>query len=167
MKARLIASAVFAVIVATVLAAIVIQKERLLARGDRVFLRLAPVDPRSLMQGDYMALRYSLAEDLSRIRAKGGIESRRGLAVVALDEKGIAVSVRLYGGPASLAPGEKLLRYKLVKGDIIFGADSFFFQEGRGDLYENARYGELVVDDSGSSVLAGLRDDKLNVLGAR
>ncbi|MFX7329222.1 GDYXXLXY domain-containing protein, partial [Acinetobacter baumannii] len=34
------------------------QKEMLLKEGQLVLLPLAPVDPRSLMQGDYMALRY-------------------------------------------------------------------------------------------------------------
>ena len=37
------------------------SKERHLAEGEVVFLELAPVDPRSLMQGDYMALRFALA----------------------------------------------------------------------------------------------------------
>src|SRR5690606_10833586 len=34
------------------------QRERILATGRTVVLALAPVDPRSLMQGDYMALRF-------------------------------------------------------------------------------------------------------------
>ncbi len=36
------------------------QKQHLLAKGDIIILELAPVDPRSLMQGDYMALSYAL-----------------------------------------------------------------------------------------------------------
>ena len=40
------------------------SRERLLASGRVVMLELAPVDPRSLMQGDYMALRFALAESL-------------------------------------------------------------------------------------------------------
>src|SRR5690554_8020869 len=37
------------------------SKERHLAEGEVLFLELAPVDPRSLLQGDYMALRFALA----------------------------------------------------------------------------------------------------------
>ena len=37
-------------------------RERQLASGRLVYLELAPVDPRSLMQGDYMALRYRMAK---------------------------------------------------------------------------------------------------------
>ena len=39
------------------------SKEQLLVTGRVVFLELAPVDPRSLMQGDYMALRFKAAND--------------------------------------------------------------------------------------------------------
>ena len=33
------------------------------------------------------------------------------------------------------------------------------FQEGDADLYSKARYGEVKVDESGASVLIGLRGD--------
>ena len=42
----------------------VLQKERLLRQGRPVLLELAPRDPRSLMQGDYMDLDYALARTL-------------------------------------------------------------------------------------------------------
>ncbi|MCQ9617884.1 GDYXXLXY domain-containing protein [Paenalcaligenes niemegkensis] len=42
------------------------SKERLLREGQRVVLELAPVDPRSLMQGDYMALRYQISAVVSQ-----------------------------------------------------------------------------------------------------
>ena len=42
----------------------VIQKETLIGEGTEVLLRLAPVDPRSLMQGDYMALNYQVFDKI-------------------------------------------------------------------------------------------------------
>nr|WP_255016738.1 GDYXXLXY domain-containing protein [Psychrobacter sp. PraFG1]UTT87693.1 GDYXXLXY domain-containing protein [Psychrobacter sp. PraFG1] len=42
------------------------KNEKLLATGESVLLKLAPVDPRSLMQGDYMALNYALSEQIIR-----------------------------------------------------------------------------------------------------
>ena len=42
----------------------IFQKEELIENGQPVFLRLAPVDPRSLIQGDYMALGYEIAAKL-------------------------------------------------------------------------------------------------------
>ena len=35
----------------------ILSKEDLLKNGKLILLELAPVDPRSLMQGDYMSLR--------------------------------------------------------------------------------------------------------------
>src|SRR5690606_24984268 len=43
------------------------QRERILADGQPVMLALAPVDPRSLMQGDYMALRFAAANQARQI----------------------------------------------------------------------------------------------------
>ena len=51
------------------------QKEQIKNQGDIVLLELAPVDPRSLMQGDYMRLRYAVerdAFDASQGRPKRG-----------------------------------------------------------------------------------------------
>ena len=39
------------------------DKEQQLRDGRVVLLALAPVDPRSLMQGDYMRLRYAVETD--------------------------------------------------------------------------------------------------------
>ena len=38
----------------------VFKKEQTLKDGQLVLLHLAPVDPRSLMQGDYMRLNYEI-----------------------------------------------------------------------------------------------------------
>ena len=42
----------------------VFRRERILADGRPLLLELAPVDPRALMQGDYMALRYAAEGDI-------------------------------------------------------------------------------------------------------
>ncbi|CAG0878818.1 unnamed protein product [Cyprideis torosa] len=57
-----IALATLAIILAVVNWSIV-GKEKHLADGRKIYLELAPVDPRSLMQGDYMALRFRLADE--------------------------------------------------------------------------------------------------------
>ena len=41
----------------------ILQKEELLSNGQLILLELVPVDPRSLMQGDYMRLRYAISEN--------------------------------------------------------------------------------------------------------
>jgi len=131
----------------------IVQKERLLASGTPMLVELAPVDPRSLIQGDYMRLDYAIARTLS----SGGIP-RDGQLVVRLDNSGVARFVRLHSKDTLLGPGEHLLLYRRRGNRTRIGTDAFFFQEGHASRYAGARYGELRVDPSGGSVLVGLRD---------
>jgi uncharacterized membrane-anchored protein len=126
------------------------QKERVLAQGRVVLLELAPVDPRSLMQGDYMQLDYALG----RLPREGWPAD--GHLVLMQAEDDVARFVRRHEGEA-LQPGEFLLRYRIRERRLRLGAESFFFQEGQAERYARVRYGELRVAHSGDSVLVGLR----------
>ena len=130
------------------------QKEQLLERGDVVLLELAPVDPRSLIQGDYMRLDYAIARGILGTTSW----SRDGHVVVTLSPSGVARFVRLHDPLVPLATGERLLQYRKRGSRIRVGSDAFFFQEGTARKYAEARYGELRVDADGGSVLVGLRD---------
>ena len=143
--------------------ALVVQKERLLATGTTMLLELAPVDPRSLIQGDYMALDYAISRQMLDSQR---VWPRTGEVVVALDEHGVARFVRRHGPGTPLARGEHLLTYRVRRGRVRVGTDAFHFQEGHARRYQGARYGELRVASSGTSVLVGLRDSSRTVLGA-
>jgi uncharacterized membrane-anchored protein len=129
-------------------------KEQLLDRGHVVLLELAPVDPRSLLEGDYMRLDYAVARAIQR----PDTWSHDGAIVVALDADSVASFVRPHDPAQPLSPGERLLRYRKRGNRLRLATDAYFFQEGTARKYERARYGELRVDDDGSSVLVGLRD---------
>jgi uncharacterized membrane-anchored protein len=133
----------------------IVQKERLLSGGTTVLVELAPVDPRSLIQGDYMRLDYAIAREIGRDRGW----PRDGQIVVTLGDDSVASLVRRHESGTPLRPGERLLRYRARNGALRIGTDAYYFQEGRARRYERARYGELRVDDSGNSVLVGLRDE--------
>jgi uncharacterized membrane-anchored protein len=140
----------------------VARQERLLAAGRPMLLALAPVDPRSLIQGDYMVLDYAIE------RAPGVDRNpdwpRDGALVVRDDERGVAQYVRRHDAGTGLASGERLLAYRVRNGSLRVGTDAFFFQEGHADVYAPARFGELRVDDAGRSLLVGLRDAELRPL---
>jgi uncharacterized membrane-anchored protein len=140
----------------------VAKKEALLRDGTPLLIELAPVDPRSLIQGDYMRLEYRIARDLS-----GNYEwPRDGQIVVSAGEDNVAQYIRLHDGRTPLGPSEHLLFYRRRGGRIKIGTDAFFFQEGHASRYERAKYGELRVDASGESLLIGLRDENRRPLGA-
>src|SRR5207245_2902696 len=137
-------------------------KERQLAQGAVVYLELAPVDPRSLMQGDYMALRFKLANDaLPAIRSSASVSDGRIVAL--LDERSIAAFRRLDDG-ASLAGREVLLRYRVRNGELKFATNAFFFQEGTARRYEGARYCEFRVAPDGELLVSGLLGAQLQSL---
>lgn len=139
----------------------IVRKEHVLRRGTTMLLELAPVDPRSLMQGDYMRLNYALARELPTQDAW----PRDGQLVVVADGDGVARFIRRHEAGVMLGPGERLLRYRVRDGRFNVGTDAFFFQEGYADRYARARYGELRVDDSGTALLVGLRDAERRPLG--
>ena len=134
------------------------QKEQLLTEGSTILLELAPVDPRSLMQGDYMILRYKVAG----LAEATGVK-KDGFLVMELDENKVAKFVRIYDDD-DLQPAEFLLQFRKRGRGINLGAESFFFQEGHARFYNNARYGELKVTEDGDSVLIGLRDQQFKLI---
>lgn len=162
------------VIVATMLLILAVvngaiwQKERQLSEGEVVYLELAPVDPRSLMQGDYMALNFELSNDIQRAlqsRHDGDtLKARDGHAVVRLDEQGIGHFQRLADGQSTLENDERRLHYRLRNGQVRFATDAFFFQEGHAERYESARYGQFRVNAKGEPLLVALYDGALKPL---
>lgn len=147
-------------------------KEQHLKEGKIVYLQLAPVDPRSLMQGDYMSLRFVMAIDIYNMLPKksgthnwrrNNVKATDGQVVVSLDKQSIAKFSRLEDGKL-LAGNEMLLRYRIRKGSIKFATNAFFFQEGHASVYQHARYGQFRVDEKGELLLTSMHDDKLKKL---
>ncbi|GGX43846.1 GDYXXLXY domain-containing protein [Saccharospirillum salsuginis] len=140
------------------------MKEYHLAMGEVVYLELAPVDPRSLMQGDYMALRFALQNDIRNARQNTSA-TVNGTAIVRLDENRVAQFVRLDDADAPLAENEIRLQYRIRNHWVKIATNAFFFREGTADRYEAARYGRFRVNDDGAPLLVSLHDESLNNLG--
>jgi uncharacterized membrane-anchored protein len=146
--------------------AMIASKEAAIRTGETIYLELAPVDPRSLMQGDYMALDYRVENEARDAkRAPNEAPERRGKLVVKRKENGAAAFVRFHRGEP-LADGEHLLRYRLDRNHWVqIGSNAFFFQEGHADYYASAVYGEYKVALSGESVLVTLRNADFSKAG--
>lgn len=151
----------WAVLVLLLMNGLIMQKELILRSGRVVLMPLAPRDPRSLMQGDYMALRYAQPAGLPDPASIPWW----GTAVFTLDADGVASFVRLLGPQDILGAGEFRLRFRKDGRSMQFAADSFFFQEGQAAVFQPARYGELRVAPSGDCLLTGLRDAERRPLG--
>ena len=135
----------------------IVKKEELLKDGQLVFLELAPVDPRSLMQGDYMSLRYRISDSIDFASMP-----KRGYCVVRIDTKGVAGKLRFQKGLTPLNENEHLINYTSSDNwNVNIGAESFFFQEGQSEKYEKAKYGGIKIDQKGNSLLVGLYNEQL------
>jgi len=136
--------------------------ERIVRHGQSVLIELAPVDPRSLMQGDYMALSFAIDRKLPRRQPTAALPR---YAYVNLDAQGRASFVAT-GDQLPAPEGQIALRLRAQgrRGSSI-GPNAFFFQEGHGAIYEAAKWGELRVAANGTALLVSLRDANLQVLG--
>lgn len=154
--------------------------ERTLSEGRVVLLELAPVDPRSLMQGDYMVLRFAVDEAIRDAqhperRSNGNTAAALrgmdepcgsngcgdGYVVVAPDRDGVGRFVRIQDAPQPLAEGQIAVRFRERKWfQIVIAGNSWFFPEGQAERYQPARYAELRVAADGTALIAGLRDEK-------
>lgn len=133
-------------------------KEQTIANGEPIYVQLAPVDPRSLMQGDYMALRFTLAEDIERARRSGQLASDARRAPIHVDSRGVA-HLRTDG-----AEGWSIA-FKIRNNGVWLGTKAYFFEEGTAQQFEAARFGEFRLNvETGEAVLVGLRDEELRKL---
>jgi len=137
----------------------VAQKEELLRSGQTVYLALAPVDPRSIMQGDYMALNYEIMNKLNHDRFDSTLPEQpsSGVLVIQIDGQNVGKFLR-YDHSGVLASGEHLLKFHHVDGGAVIGAESYFIPEGSGPSFAHAAYGELKVEPDGTPLLVALCD---------
>ena len=138
------------------------DKEALIHHGQPVFVELAPVDPRSLMQGDFMRLNFNIPGEPAERRA-GLLRRERPHVVAVRDERGVARLLRIADGQP-LAAGEMHIELTPKDGHWILVSDAWFFAEGQAQRWEKARYGEFRVDADGRALLVGLRGAALEAL---
>ena len=153
------------------------QSQQIKLSGDVLFLELAPVDPLSLVQGQYMRLRFAIEKRYdSTPEDQDVIQNGHGnvLAVISLDNKRIGTLTGL------LAPnrrqqqphGDDTLQLqvhaRLEDSDgsyvIRIEQNSFLFQENTEDRYAEAKYGMFRVEEDGRYILVDLADQHLRPL---
>ena len=142
------------------------NKEESYKKLDSYFyLELAPIDPRSLLQGDYMTLNYDITDKVRDFIYNNGTyiydgeneneseenkalrklaDSKKAYIAVRLDENKVAKFVKI---TKEITDEKDLLfiAYKTNGFDVNINANSYLFQEGTGDKYEEARYSKVVL----------------------
>ncbi len=112
-------------------------------QADVFYFKMAPVDPRALLSGDYMELFYEV-ETGSRGENKGSV-------VLYVAQNGV-VQTEKTDRPLVVPTFERRLRLP----------HQFYFQEGTGEKYENAAYAKMLRLPNGRFLIQALTDEKLN-----
>ena len=141
------------------------RKRAVIADGALLLLELRPADPRSLLQGDYMAL--ALVDAAMPDQATIKQLPYQGTVILSLDDNRVGRYARLDDG-SPLKQDELRVRYRRHEewtgARLDYGAQSFFFQEGDAELYQNAKYGVLRVAGDGGTVLTDLADENRQMI---
>jgi uncharacterized membrane-anchored protein len=135
------------------------QKEDLIAHGQPLYISLAPVDPRSLMQGDFMQLNFQIPFDTPSV---GDLNSRPFI-VMKRDKQNIGSAQRIAQGEP-LAADEFKIELSPKNGRWVLVSDAWFFKEGEANRWAQARYGEFRVMPDGRALLVGLKGEGLKGL---
>lgn len=135
------------------------RSETILASGQTIYLELLPLDPRSLLQGDYVELRYTVSAPPASFT---GNEPRIGSklrAVIDRKQGGVYEFKRLYEEGTALQPGEAVLNGKWNGYRIEYGIESFFVPEGTGiETQLKAKYAEIRLASSGNALIVALHE---------
>ena len=156
------------------------QFEDVLATGKPVVLKIAPADPRSLMQGDYMVLDYAILSELQQSQFSPesnesnettGIDElspsgKKAYILVHLDKNHVATFCEAQSETPTdfkhCTPNVYLpVRYKYWSPKLP--SQEYFFAEGKERYYAQAEYAEYRFKN-GVLLLARLLDQDLNPL---
>lgn len=158
---RLASILFFAVVAAQVVGLVTFAGVRQVAltEGREITLQTAPVDPRSLFQGDYAILDYEIAEippPLADLRAGAPV-------YVTLAECGRVWCADGYGLSQPNAADAYIRGVVTVNRRLDFGIGTFFVPEGTGHIVEDAEDVKVVVslDDRGQAVIKSVLVDGL------
>ncbi len=127
-------------------------KETALRIGTEVVLQTVPVDPRSLLQGDYAILEYEIATMPSHMR-----DARAGdsVYVMLVEAEGVWRGAR-YSGSQRLVEGRLFIKGRVDRpGHLDFGIGTYFVPEGTGHIIERAQDVKVVVklDTDGNAII--------------
>jgi len=158
---RLIVILVTTAFIAWLFGSQIIALNKVRENGQTIYLDLRPVDPRALMLGDYMRLRYTEervpeGRDIDDLPPKGAF-------VMSLNENNVGSVLRLDSN-SEIASNEVRFNYTRTDHSLTFGAPRFYFENGTAETYENARYGVFKVSSTGTAILVDLADEDFKTL---
>ncbi|GMK40335.1 hypothetical protein PCCS19_33910 [Paenibacillus sp. CCS19] len=138
-----------------------ISSEHLLRTGTPIKLAIAPIDPRSMLQGDYVTVSYTISTpaQFAQIERQDG-NTRKVKVVLKPDANGVYQFNRLYKKEEALGPNEVIINGRWNGwGTVHYGIETYFVPEGTGaEVQQEARFAYVRVSSSGNAMLERLSD---------
>lgn len=136
------------------------SSEALLSSGTQVKLAVEPLDPRSLLQGDYVRLNYNISTPPANVvqQLESGRSLNRIKVVLRQGDNGVYVFDRLYKSGDALS-GKEIVINGSWNGwqSIYYGIETYFVPEGTGtETEQNARFAYVKVGANGNALLERL-----------
>lgn len=134
----------------------VADRMKILREGTEVTLQTQPVDPRDLLRGDYVVLRYDISQVPAGALAGKPADARHPDVFVKLapNANGLYEAVSVHAEPVAVTAPQVLIRGRVGnyggscgedrrrfcdKLPIKYGLESYFVPEGEGKKLEDAR----------------------------
>lgn len=122
----------------------VIKQEKYI-KQPVLYLKLAPVDPRSIMQGDYMVLNYEITDKALR-DIRNGVFINKGYLNIKIDKNGVGEYTGISTAPVNDDNKNMVSAYFTFNGmEIDININSYMFQEGDGEYYSKAEYAQVIL----------------------
>ncbi|OKL36053.1 GDYXXLXY domain-containing protein [Domibacillus mangrovi] len=141
------------------------QKEQLLQNGELVALELAPIDPRSMLQGDYVQLNYEIQtnyrdhyyETTSTLPdGKVAVLLEKSSETIDYNGKTIPVYTASSFAQAGTEEGFSMIG-KARAGTLTLGIEHFFIPENSGPKWEEKTHAIVRVAENGDAILETLK----------
>jgi uncharacterized membrane-anchored protein len=145
-----------------------------LAQGREIVLKVIPVDPRDLLRGDYVRLRYEISTIAASVAPLSTHISGDTPVYITFERQGapeegkwVPLSVALERPAPVEGDGKIVLRGQVKWGGngsdlhVVYGIESYFVPENTGgDLEKAARAGDvkavIAVDGGGKAAIKGI-----------
>lgn len=145
-----------------------VYREEEYQKYNTFYIKTAPVDPRSLMQGDYMILNYVIANQAQNKMTEEYLGVYQGYIKVRIEPKTrIAEFISIEKEKTPINEDELLIKFTRNSDNVNgvnIGVNSYMFQEGEAEKYSNAAYSEVIYLKNNKLRLKNLVDENLNKL---
>ncbi len=128
--------------------------------GTEVLLEIKPIDPRDLLRGDYVTLKYAVSQVYMRDKIGKDV-----IVVLKTDENNVA-QIDYIEDFSSNVKGKLYLRGKVRKNGIKYGIESYFVKEKTGREIErkinssSKSYARVKIASNGKAKVTGLELNK-------